>query len=132
EQKVILIMGGADGIPNGIAILKNLALANREADIAIVCGRNAKLFNEALQWKEKKQFENVKIYGYIDFVYELLNIADIVITKCGASMFMQTLLSKKVPIVNNYLWGQEQGNIDFLTQKEIGIYERNVRKLPGL
>jgi len=132
DKKIVLIMGGADGIPNGLAILKNLVAANREADIAMVCGRNIKLFSEAMQWKEKNEYGDVKIYGYVDFVYELLNIADIVITKCGASMFMQTLLSKKVPIVNNYLWGQEKGNIDFLTQNEVGIYERRVRKLPGL
>jgi processive 1,2-diacylglycerol beta-glucosyltransferase/1,2-diacylglycerol 3-beta-galactosyltransferase len=62
-------------------------------------------------------------------VYELLQVSDVVITKCGASMFMETLFSRRIPIVNNYLWEQEKGNVEFLRRNHFGIYERDTRKL---
>ena len=80
--------------------------------------------------KEKYKLENLKIFGFIDFVHDLLSISDIVITKCGASTFMEILLSKKIPIVNSYIWEQEKGNVDFLVDNGMGIFEKRISKLP--
>jgi len=44
-----------------------------------------------------------------DFIYELINISDVVLTKCGASTIMENINLKKVPVVNDYIWEQEQG-----------------------
>ena len=71
----------------------------------------------------------MKIYGYVDFIYELINISDVVITKCGASTIMEILNLKRVPVVNDYIWEQEQGNVDYLIEKKLGIYEPRIKKL---
>ena len=55
---------------------------------------------------------------------------DVVITKCGASTFMEILISGKVPVINNYLWEQEKGNMEFVRDNHLGIYEKNLQKLP--
>ncbi len=132
EKKIVLIMGGGDGIPRGKAILKHIVRSDPGAEVAIVCGRNRTLLRKTSAWVQKHGYGQVKIYGYVDFAYELLNISDIVITKCGASMFMQVLMAGKVPIVSNYLWGQEKGNVEFLKQMRIGFYEKKVKRLPQL
>lgn len=129
-KKIVLIMGGGDGIPRGKAILKHIVRSNPGAEIAMVCGRNGALLRRTSAWVRKHGYDHVKIYGYVDFAYEILNISDIVVTKCGASMFMQVLMAGKVPIVSNYLWGQEKGNVEFLEQKRIGFYEKRVKMLP--
>jgi len=72
----------------------------------------------------------LKIYGYVDFIYELINIADIVITKCGASTIMEILNLKKVPVVNDYIWEQEKGNVEYLISNQLGIYEPQIKNLP--
>ncbi len=132
KLKTVLILGGGDGIPRGRAILKRLLNANLDVNIIIVCGKNKSLFKYAEKLKTSKNIKNLSVYGYVNFVYELLNISDVVISKCGASTFYEILLSKKVPIITDYIWEQEKGNVDFLIENEMGIYQRNLSKLPDI
>lgn len=130
EKKLILIMGGGDGIPHGRAILANLLNAKPDAEIAVVCGKNKNFYNTAIRLKEKHPEIRIKIYEFINFVYELLNISDVVITKCGASTMMEILILNKVPVVNDYIWEQEKGNIEFVRDNELGIYEKDISRVP--
>lgn len=130
DKRLILILGGGDGIPKGKKILENFIRKNNDVQVAIVCGKNKALHKKAWQLKEKHSFDSLRIFGYVDFVYELINIADIVVTKCGASTFMEILISGKIPVINNYIWEQEKGNVQFVCENKLGIYEKDVTKLP--
>ncbi len=130
DKKIILIVGGGDGIPKGEKILNELLKSKLNAQIGIVCGKNEVLLKGAERLKSFFKADNLKIYGYVDFIYELINISDVVITKCGASTIMEILNLKKVPIVNDYIWEQEQGNVDYLIEKKLGIYEPRIKNLP--
>jgi len=132
NKKIVLILGGGDGIPKGLKILKILSSKLDKVEIAIICGRNKSLYKNAIRLKEKNNLDNLKIYGYVDFIYELINLSDIVITKCGASTFMEILMCKKIPVITNYIWEQEKGNMEYLVDKRMGIYEPGVKKLPKL
>jgi len=132
DKKVTLILGGGDGMPRGKSILRNLVKKNVEGEIAIVCGKNEALLTYAINLKLKQNLKNLKIFGYIDFVNELLNISDVVITKAGASTFMEILMAQKVPVINNYIWEQEKGNVDYVLKNKFGLYEKRIHKLPQL
>jgi processive 1,2-diacylglycerol beta-glucosyltransferase/1,2-diacylglycerol 3-beta-galactosyltransferase len=129
-QKMLLILGGGDGIPKGEKILEEILKSKPDYEIGIVCGKNEILQKGAENLKKKYEAKNLKIYGYVDFIYELINISDVVLTKCGASTIMEILNLKKVPVVNDYIWEQEQGNVDYLIEKKLGIYEPKIKKLP--
>ena len=130
DKKMILILGGGDGIPKGEKILTEILKSNLNAEIGIVCGKNEMLQKVAEKLKINYKADNLKIYGYVDFIYELINISDVVITKCGASTIMEILNLKKVPIVNDYIWEQEKGNVDYLIENKLGIYEPQIKNLP--
>jgi len=130
DKKMILIMGGGDGIPHGKVILEHLLGAQLNADIAIVCGKNRQLYDDAVQLQAKHS--SLKVFAFIDFVYEMLNVSDIVITKCGASTIMEILMMKKIPVINNFIWEQELGNMEFVRDNHLGIFERNIGKLPAI
>ena len=129
EKKIILIIGGGDGIPHGKSILRQLLHASLDVEIAIVCGKNKELYAGALELQQ--HHPSLKVFAFVDFVYELLNASDIVITKCGASTIMEILIMKKIPIINDYLWEQELGNMEFVRDNELGIFERDIAKLPS-
>ncbi len=129
ERRLILIIGGADGIPKGTQIVKHLLRRNPEAEIAVVCGKNHAMRERIAALKASVRLDRLHVFGYVDSVHEILQASDIVITKCGASMFMETLFAGKIPIVNNYLWEQEKGNVDYLCQNRMGIYEQDTEKL---
>jgi UDP-N-acetylglucosamine:LPS N-acetylglucosamine transferase len=132
DSKIILIMGGGEGMPHGKKILKRIIARNMDAEIAIVCGKNEKLYNKALKLKNKYAIDNLKVYGFIDFVHSLVSISEVVITKCGASTSMEILIVGKVPVINNYIWEQEKGNMEYVCQSKMGILEKNTRFLPDV
>jgi processive 1,2-diacylglycerol beta-glucosyltransferase/1,2-diacylglycerol 3-beta-galactosyltransferase len=128
-KKVVLILGGGDGIPHGKKILNEILKAKPDAVIIVVCGRNKRLLKSAKELQCKYGMKNFIVFGFVDFVYELLNISDIVVTKCGASTMMEILMMKKVAVVNDYIWEQEKGNIEFLISSGFGLYEPDIRSL---
>jgi UDP-N-acetylglucosamine:LPS N-acetylglucosamine transferase len=130
DQKVVLILGGGDGIPKGERILDEVLKSKLNAGTAIVCGKNDFLLKVSEELKRVYKAENLKIYGYVDFIYDLINISDVVITKCGASTIMEILNLKKVPVVNDYIWEQEKGNVEYLIKNNLGIYEPQIKNLP--
>jgi processive 1,2-diacylglycerol beta-glucosyltransferase/1,2-diacylglycerol 3-beta-galactosyltransferase len=132
DSKIILIIGGGEGMPKGKKILKKIISRSMDAEIAIVCGKNKKLHTKSLKLKEKYGINNLKVYGFVDFVHALIGISDIVITKCGASTSMEILMMGKVPVINNYIWEQEKGNMEFVCKKNMGILERNTSFLPDV
>lgn len=132
NRRVILIMGGADGIPRGKKIVEAILKSGIEADIVAVCGRNKSLQAAIAQLKTKHQAANLHVHGFVDYVYELLSISDLVITKCGASTFMEVLHCGKIPLINSYLWEQEKGNVEFICSNRIGLYEKRVHRIPSV
>jgi len=130
DKKIILILGGGDGIPKGEEIIKSFVQSFPDANIAIVCGHNKELYHNLWRLKSKHNLDSLYIYGYVNIIYELINVSDIVISKCGASTFMEILASGKVPVISNYIWEQEKGNMEFIRDNELGIYESDISKLP--
>jgi len=131
EKKIIMILGGGDGIPHGRTILEDLLKLKPDAEIAVVCGKNKSFYNAAKKLKERNPDVSMKVYEFVSFVYELLNISDVVITKCGASTIMEILILCKVPVVNDFIWEQEKGNIEFVQENGLGVYEKDISKLPA-
>lgn len=132
NKKTILIMGGGDGIPKGKKILREILDARLDASVVIVCGKNRALFKNAMKLKRAFGSDNLFVFEYVDFVFDLVRASDLVVTKCGASTFMEILLLKKIPVVNDYIWEQEKGNVEFLCKNRLGIFERKISKLPAI
>jgi processive 1,2-diacylglycerol beta-glucosyltransferase/1,2-diacylglycerol 3-beta-galactosyltransferase len=128
-KKSILIMGGGDGLPGAAKLIRKMALSKINANVLLVCGRNKKLLNYAEKIKQKYGFTALQIYPFIPFVRELIAVSDLVITKCGASTFMEILLMNKVPLINNYIWEQEKGNMEYICRNKFGAYIRSPNKL---
>ncbi|MBW7887557.1 MAG: hypothetical protein H3C35_04230 [Bacteroidetes bacterium] len=130
KKKTVLIIGGGDGIRRGEKIVEKLLQANLDVNLVLVAGRNKKLYNDAV--KLQQSFPFLKVFGFVSFVYELLNVSDIVITKCGASTIMEILMLKKIPVIIDYLWEQELGNMEFVRDNRLGIFEPNINRLPAI
>ncbi len=132
EKKIVLVLGGSDGIPRGLRILRTLVSRLPETEVAIVCGNNKSLRNGAEKLKSQLGRQDMKIYGFVPFVHDLLNIADVVITKCGASTAAELLLARKIPVITDYLWEQEKGTMEYIRDQRFGIYEPDLENLSSL
>jgi len=137
HKKLILIIGGGDGMPKGNMLMKNLVKYIKknalDVDVAIICGHNKRLKKYCITLARKNsKIINMKVYGFIDFVYELINASDVVITKAGPATLMEILLLGKIPIINSYIWGQEKGNVAFVVKNKLGFYKPSVSEIPLL
>jgi processive 1,2-diacylglycerol beta-glucosyltransferase/1,2-diacylglycerol 3-beta-galactosyltransferase len=130
-RKVVLIFGGADGIPRGARILRDLSSLTDLA-LVIVCGKNGILHQQAMSIKASSDHKHITVYGFVDFIHDLISVSDLVISKCGASTFKEILLLGKIPIVTDYIWEQEKGNVEFLQRHRFGFFEPDLRKVPAL
>lgn len=121
-KKVLLIAGGGEGLKSADCIVSRFVARKRDEILVVVCGKNKLLKRQVLHMVEKKKAENVLVFGFVDFMPDLLNIADCVITKGGASTVMEVLSVGKPVIFSTYIRGQEWGNVLYAIQNGAGWY----------
>lgn len=129
EQKTIFIMWAGDGIPKGEKILQELVDTKVDGQIMIVCGKNQKLERQANKIASLHPEYIIKVFGFVDFMYDLVNISDIIITKWWPATIMEILMMKKIPVINSYIRWQEKWNMEFVVDNNVGFYEPNVHKM---
>ncbi len=129
DGRVILMLGGGDGLPKGRALLRWIVRFRPAAGIAFVCGGNSALQRRAEKIRARYGLTQMQVYGFVDFVPDLIGISDVVVSKAGASSVMQILLLQRVPVIIRYLWEQEKGNVDYICRNHLGIYEHSTRRL---
>ena len=111
ELQTILVMSGSMGFGNVYKMIKNIDSLPLEFQLITVCGNNEKLYGKI----EKNKFKHkVYNYAYINYVDELMDAADCIITKPGG-LTVSEALSKELPmILSKPIPGQEERNLEFL------------------
>lgn len=128
-KKTILLLGGGDGMPGAMDILKSMVDLGLDANVVVVCGRDEVQRKALLGAGFEGRFASLTILGFVGFVYELISIADVVVTKCGPNTIMEILMCGKIPIVNSYIWEQEKGNLEYVLHNGVGVYEKSPGKI---
>jgi len=69
-------------------------------------------------------------FGFIDFVHELMDFADIIVTKGGGITLSEALAKGMAIVVVNPIPGQEERNVDYLLRREALIKASDVYSVP--
>jgi processive 1,2-diacylglycerol beta-glucosyltransferase len=107
---VVLVMGGTNGL--GIEKVVSSLYNNLEAQILVVTGMNKKIYQEM-----KYSFpENgrIRIFEYTRRIPEMMDCADLLITKPGGLTSAEALAKGLPMVIFNPLPGQEERNSDYL------------------
>lgn len=126
---IILFAGGGEGFPNGYEYVRAFLHARTEVQIAIVCGRDSVLKWQINFLAKRYPESTVKTFGYIDFMFELMNLADLIVCKGGPATVMEVLILGKPPIISQYVYGQEKGNVEFVVSNKLGAYIENPKEM---
>lgn len=132
DKKLVLLAGGGVGLPYGEFVFKEILKLDADIDIALVCGRNSMLMKNAEKLYKifnKNSNRIVKIYGFINFMAELMHCAELVITKAGFSGIFEALTLRKPLIISYYILGQETGNAEFVKIHNAGFIIKNSKKI---
>ncbi|MGB9621952.1 MAG: MGDG synthase family glycosyltransferase [Brevinematia bacterium] len=130
DKPLVLIAGGGEGLPKGEVFLEELAKSNLDIELAIVCGRNEILKQKSESIAKKYPNKKIVVFGFVDFMYELMNMSSVVITKGGPATVIETLILEKPLIITSYIWEQEKGNVEFVVKNSLGFYETKPKKVP--
>lgn len=118
----VLIMGGTQGLGPIKNITRLLDKSGIDIQIIIACGTNKKLYNALARRKYRK---NIKVLAYAPNIDELMQIADIILTKPGGITTAEALAKGLPMLIANPLPGQEAMNTKFLLNEGVAVKAEN-------
>ena len=131
DKFTILIVGGGFGVGPIEDIIKIAGNISEKVQIIAVCGHNENLVKrlEALKPGLKA---DLKILGFVDNVYEYMEVAEVLISKSGGITTSESLAKELPLIVIAPIIGQETRNCDFLIDHRAALRLKNVGELRGV
>ena len=117
---VILLVGGGDGAGGLQAAVRAISQARLSAQLLVVTGRNKRLYTH-LQRTRASLHVHATIFGFVQNMPELMHAADVIITKAGPGTICEALACHLPIILSGYVPGQEEGNVNYVTDNEVGI-----------
>ncbi len=116
DKLTVLLMGGSFGAGNIKETLAELLDIDRDFQILVVTGRNENL-KEKLDKNllSHTQNKNVCVLGYTTKMNDILASIDVLITKPGGLTTTEALLKDVPMIIPYYIPGQEEENLEFLS-----------------
>jgi processive 1,2-diacylglycerol beta-glucosyltransferase/1,2-diacylglycerol 3-beta-galactosyltransferase len=129
DKPLILIAGGGEGLPRGGQFLKAVLASSINSSVAFVCGKNTEQHRRVRRIVQHYPAAECRVYGFIDFMFDLMSAADIVVTKAGPATIMEALILEKPLILTEYIYGQERGNVDFVLRNRLGYFVDKPREI---
>lgn len=111
----VLLTTGSFGLGEQEKILAGLNSLKDRVQCFVVCGRN-QVLHDAL--KQKAYDYPVQIFGFVDFMPELMDASDLMVAKPGGATTAEAM-AKGVPMIaTGAIPGQETENLKFLLKEK--------------
>lgn len=131
EPFTVLVIGGGFGVGPIEDIVKVIGGISDNIQMVVVCGKN-----EELRKKIEALIPNMKAtirsLGFVDNVYEYMDIADILISKSGGITVTESLVKELPMVVISPIIGQETANCSFLIKYNAGLKIKRPQELEGV
>ncbi len=128
ERRTILILGGMFGNKHLMDMLYWLHEYQGPLQLVLVAGRHFPI-PESIKELLVEYDIKYKLFGYIDFMNELMAISDIAITKAGALTTSECLANGLPLVIFKPYPGQEVRNCDYFLEQGVAV---RVDQLSGL
>lgn len=131
-KPAVLLVGGGEGMGPVEATVDGVAEhIGSGCQLVVICGRNAKLV-EKLSSKQYPPGMHVLIKGFVTNMPELMSASDVIITKAGPGTISEALICGLPMVLNAYVPCQEEGNIPYVTENKVGVFESNPQRVAQL
>jgi UDP-N-acetylglucosamine:LPS N-acetylglucosamine transferase len=128
---IFLIVTGSEGQRSSLPILKGLLKATLPLQLIVVSGNNARLKYETDQvfanLAADSPYKHLNI-GFTDQLATYMQAADLVIGKAGPNTLFEAVATHTPFFATSHIHGQEDGNLEIITEYQLGFVEENARK----
>lgn len=133
EKLTVLLMGGSFGAGNIKETLEDLISIDRDFQILVITGRNEHLKDKLSKMLDSTiHNKNICLLGYTNKMNDILASIDVLISKPGGLTTTEALLNDVPMIVPYFIPGQEEENLDFLTNCGAALRTTKKYSLPVL
>lgn len=119
DAVTLLVTAGGVGSGRLAELVFALEQAFPSTQLLVITGKNRAVYQE-LHARQRPPLSH--IYGFVDNMEALMAASDLVVTKAGPGTLMEALVMRKPVIVTEAVGMQEQGNIDFVLNYELGLF----------
>lgn len=120
DRLTILVIGGGFGVGPIESIVKVIDSISRPMQIIAVCGHNEALVKRLEELKTGFK-DKMIVLGFVNNVYEYMEIADLLISKSGGITVSESLAKELPMLVIAPIIGQETRNCSFLVNHDAAI-----------
>lgn len=117
---VILLMGGSLGLGPMKSVIRKLDKLPQPFYIVAITGKNEEL-KDRLERRGAKLRHPTRILGFVENVQELMEVAEVVVTKPGGITTAECLVKQLPMIIINPIPGQEAKNTEFLLAQGVAV-----------
>lgn len=132
DTPAVLVVGGGEGMG---PVEKQVRALAREVgprgQVVVICGRNEALVRRlgGIAWPEGMR---VIVNGFVSNMHEWMLASDVIVTKAGPGTIAESMICGLPTILNGFIPCQEEGNVDFVTDNGVGVFEKNVTQVARL
>lgn len=119
DLPTILMVAGGDGMGPLFKTARAIDAKRMKCQLVIVAGRNESLKKrlEAQTWAQPTH-----IYPFVTNMPELMDAADMIVTKAGPSTITEAAIAGLPMIISDAIPGQEDGNVTYVVENNAGTY----------
>lgn len=129
NKKIVLLVGGGEGLPGATEILNECILKKNNFTIAAICGRDRGKRHAFTIISKTYPRLDLHVYGFIDYLDELVKICDCAVIKAGPATMMEVLACRKPVIICRYIHNQELGNMHFAVDNKVGWFIQGPKRI---
>jgi UDP-N-acetylglucosamine:LPS N-acetylglucosamine transferase len=119
EKFTILVTAGGVGSGRLAELVLDLERFFPDKQLLVITGKNRHTYEEL---RRRVRSPHSHIFGFVQNMEAMMAASDLVVTKAGPGTLMEALVMRKPVIVTEAVGMQEQGNIDFVLNYELGLF----------
>lgn len=115
EKPTVLLLSGGFGVGPMVEALESFRETRAEISLVVVAGKNAELEKECRAMAKRLRVP-VTVHGFVTNMHELMDAADLIVTKPGGLTTTEVLAKGKPMALVSPIPGQEQRNCEYLLE----------------
>ena len=117
---VVLLVSGGEGAMGLRSAVNAISQARLPVQLLVVTGRNKRLYVQ-LQRTRSSLHVPAKVFGFVHNMPEMMHASDVVVTKAGPGTICEALACDLPIILSGYVPGQEEGNVTYVVENNVGV-----------